>query len=232
MTVFALVHGAWHGGWCWDRVVQELEARGHRAIAPDLPCDVPAADADAYADAVVRALADVDEPVVVVGHSQGGITIPLVAARRPVERLVFLAALVPQPGRTLGEVLQLAGHPGFDPGFSAGQETTDTGGSRWRPEAAVEFFYDDLPPDEALLAAEHLRVQHWGPAVSPFPPDAWPDVPSTYIVCADDRAVDPDTQRRLARDVLGVEPIEVPGGHSPFLTRPAELAALLVEAAG
>ncbi len=96
---FALVHGGWHGAWCWDRLTPELEARGHRVIAIDLPCEDPTATCETYAEVVARALeAQEVEDVVVVGHSLAGLTIPLVAARRPVSRLIYLCALVPIPG--------------------------------------------------------------------------------------------------------------------------------------
>ena len=99
MTTIALVHGAFHGAWCWDHLRPELEARGFAVVAPDLPCDDPSAGCVAYADVVVTALAHVNDEVILVGHSLGGLTIPLVAAARPVRRMVFLCAFLPQPGR-------------------------------------------------------------------------------------------------------------------------------------
>src|SRR5437764_15314513 len=101
MSTFALVHGAWHGAWCWDRLVPEIAARGHRAIAVDLPCEDPLAGGAAYAGAVVQALEGVGGDVVLVGHSLGGLTIPLVAARQPVHGMVFLCALLPRPDRSM-----------------------------------------------------------------------------------------------------------------------------------
>jgi len=104
MAVFALVHGAGDVGWSWHLVRAELEARGHRAVAPDLPCDDDTATLADYADAVLDALLDAAGPLdgqrdlVVVGHSYGGLTAALVAARAPVAALVLLAAMVPAPG--------------------------------------------------------------------------------------------------------------------------------------
>ena len=107
MTAFALVHGAWEGAWIWERLTPELEARGHRVVAMDLPCEDAAATFEAYADVVVGALeAEELEEVVVVGHSLAGLTIPIVAARRAVSRLIYLCALVPIPGRSLVEQLE------------------------------------------------------------------------------------------------------------------------------
>ena len=93
MATIGLVHGSWHGAWCWSQLVPDLEARGHRALAIDLPCEDPASGCIQYAEVVDRALPD-DEDLVLVGHSLGGLTIPLVAALRPVKRLVFLCAVL------------------------------------------------------------------------------------------------------------------------------------------
>jgi len=98
MSTFALIHGGAHGGWCWELVVPELERLGHSVVAPDLPIEDEAAGARAWADTVVDALGGVSDDVVVVGHSLGGMTVPVVASLRPVRRMVFLAAMVPVPG--------------------------------------------------------------------------------------------------------------------------------------
>src|SRR3954470_15358573 len=104
MALFALVHGVCAGSWAWDLVVPHLQRAGHATLAVDLPGDDPAAKFSDYADVVVRALADADgDDVVLVGHSTGGLTIPLVAARRPVAELVFLCAAIPVPGQSVAE---------------------------------------------------------------------------------------------------------------------------------
>src|SRR5256885_11570395 len=103
MTTFGLIHGAWHGAWCWDRLVPELERQGHRAVAVDLPCDDPAATTMDNAKQVADSLADARDDVVVVGHSLGGLVAPVVPLLRPVRPAGVLAALIPRPGRSLGE---------------------------------------------------------------------------------------------------------------------------------
>src|ERR1035441_2478767 len=92
MTTIALVHGAYHGAWCWDRLVPELHARGFETVAPDLPCDEAAAGLEEYAAVIEDAIGD-RQDVVVVGHSLGSLSIPLVASHRPVRRLVFLCSV-------------------------------------------------------------------------------------------------------------------------------------------
>jgi len=228
VTTFALVHGAWHGGWCWERLTPELERRGHRVVAPDLPCDDPEATFAGYAAVVIAALGDTDDDVVVVGHSLGGMTIPLVAAQRPVRALVYLCGLVPVPGASLVE--QLRAEPEtFVAGFRAGLEATaDRRASRWTDFAVARAtLYADCAEDDARRAFERLRQQAAAPDRVPCPLDALPDVAAVSIVTAADAVVDPAWSKHVARERLGVEPVELPGDHSPFLSRPAELAAVL-----
>ncbi|HYM56772.1 MAG TPA: alpha/beta hydrolase [Solirubrobacteraceae bacterium] len=225
MTTFALVHGAWHGAWCWERLAPELERLGHEVLAVDLPCDDAAATFTTYADLVVRALEGEPEDVVVVGHSLGGLTIPLVVARRPVRRLVFLCALIAAPGKSFDE--QFAAERGMlIPGHAAGLGERDEQGRRgWVDfELTRATLYADCTETDVRAAFERLRPQARAPHAEPCPLDALPDVERSYVVCADDRIVDPDWSRRAARERLGVEPVELPGSHSPFLSRPAELA--------
>jgi pimeloyl-ACP methyl ester carboxylesterase len=223
MTTFGLVHGAWHGAWCWDRLIPKLEHRGHRAIAVDLPASDPDAGYDAYAAAVMNAVDGVDgDDLVLVGHSLGGITIPVVASRRPVRHLVYLCALVPKPGESLGAVAGDA----IVPGFGDSQVGHPDGSSSWDPDAAVEAFYHDCDPALARWAASQLRPQGWRIGNDPSPLEALPDAPSTYILCTEERAVRPDWSRRVA-EAAGMRLIELPGSHSPFLSRPAELAKVL-----
>ncbi|HZR12275.1 MAG TPA: alpha/beta hydrolase [Acidimicrobiia bacterium] len=224
MSDVALVHGAYHGAWCWERVVPELEARGHRVVAMDLPSDRADAGAREYAAAAVDAMADLDDDVTVVGHSLGGLTIPVVASMRPVGRLVFLAAIVPVPGRTVGAALD--GELPTDPAFLATSTTNEDGSATFRTECVEEWFTHDAPGSTRWVASR-LRRQFWGPVTEACPIDAWPAVASSYVLCRDDRIVRPDYQRRVARELLGVTPVEMVGGHEPMVARPAELAAVL-----
>lgn len=228
MTTFALVHGAWHGAWCWDRLTPLLEQDGHRVVAVDLPCDDPSATFEDYAQVVVDALADVEDEPVLVGHSLAGITVPIVAARRPVRRIVYLCALLPRPGVTLADLLR--GNPEtLSDAYRAGLAPADGAGStRWVDEAlAHELLFGDCDDETARDAFTKLRPQGIAGYLQPWPLDALPDVPATYVVCAEDRLVNPDWSRRAATEI-GAEVVELPGSHSPFLSRPRELADLLV----
>lgn len=224
MAVFGLVHGSWHGAWCWEPLAGELEARGHRPVAVDLPCEDVSAGCVRYAEVVREALGGIDDPIV-VGHSLGGLTIPLVAAAKPVRRLVYLCGLVPRPGRTPWDLDDGEPQPLCE--TFVGFEQDELGRSVWRDlEAAVAQLYPDCEPGAARAAAAHLRPQ--GPASSePCPLEALPSVPTTAILTTEDLVVNPDWVRWTARNRLRCEVVELPGGHSPMLSRPAQLAATL-----
>lgn len=232
MTTYVLVHGAWHGAWCWDRLADELGALGAEVLALDLPCEDPAGTFGSYADTVVRSMEAVSDDVVLVGHSLAGLTIPLVAARRPIRHLVFLCALVAEPGRNL--VQQLQAEPDIllhD--LAVGTEVDEQGRRCWVDRSvARDILFGDCSEDDARQAFELLRPQATAPYLEECPLDALPDVPRSYIVCDGDRLVNPDWSRRVAHSRLGVEAIELPGSHSPFLSRPAHLASVLQECVG
>jgi pimeloyl-ACP methyl ester carboxylesterase len=229
VSTYALVHGAWHGGWCWSLLAPELEARGHDVVAPDLPSDDPEASIEDYARAVLDALdarGANGGDLVVVGHSLGGLTAPVVAARRPVRKLVMLCAVVPEPGKALSE--QYRDDPMEVPEEFFGRAVTrEDKTSVLPPEAAERWLYHDCEPAVAREAAAHMRPQGWKALADPSPLSAWPDVPSSYVLCTGDRVVQPEWSRRVAKRVMGVEALELPGSHSPMLSRPAALAELI-----
>jgi len=228
MVTFGLVHGAGHGAWCWERLIPILEALGHRAFAMDLPCEDPTAAPERYAEVVDRALPPAND-LVLVGHSLAGLTVPLVAARRPVRRLVFLCALVPEFKRSLAD--QVAADPElYHLGLRShpGRVTDPAGAVRFRDEAAVrDVFCQDCTPEDVAWVFARLRPQAAAPRREPCPLSAWPPGERAYILCREDRAISPAWSRRVARERLGVEPIELDGSHSPFISRPSILAGVL-----
>jgi len=230
MTTIALIHGAWHGAWCWDRLAPLLHERGYHTVAPDLPCDDPTAGIPTYADVVESALADAgagpaDDDVVLVGHSLGGLTVPVVASHRPVRRMVFLCSVPTGPGPALeGSMAEMV-----TPEFLAAARFHDTEGREVLDNAAArELFFHDCPDEEAWRAIALLRPQSPRPLTEPSPIEVWPEVPQSVILAEDDRAVRSSWSRAAARSRLGgAEPILLPGSHSPFLSRPEDLASAL-----
>lgn len=231
MTTFALVHGGWHGAWCWELVAPLLRGRGHGVVAMDLPCDDPTADFDSYADVVCDALGGTDDDVVVVGHSLGGLTIPLVAARRPVRHLVYLCALVPDIGRSWAD--QVADEPDMMcAGWNAALSTDTQGRTAWvDPDLTRALLYADC--DETTTAAAMARIRpQAGLGSVPCSLAEMPSVRKTSVICTDDRLLAFDWAKRTARDRLGADVVELPGSHSPFYSRPRALAEIMVNVAG
>jgi len=208
----------------------ELAARGHRAIAVDLPIDDPQAGAARYAEVVVRSLEGVDDEVVVVGHSMGGLVIPLVARRRPVRRLIFLCAAIPEPGRSHVEVKR--DEPAEAPNASAATLWNGPGDRHMAsPDVAREMFYNGCPPAVQEWAIQRLRPQCRRPLVEVSPLVEWPEVPVSLINALDDRCIPPAVAEHNAWRLFRRRPELIPGGHLPFLSHPALVADVLLDLA-
>ena len=157
--------------------------------------------------------------VVCVAHSAAGMFLPLLATIWPPRRMVFLAALIPRPGVSIIE--QYRADPSmFQPGWVGKDPMND--------DVALEFVYHDCPRDRMDWALSTRLSFHAKRAMEePSPLAAWPSIPAAYIVCADDRTLSPAWQRKAAREWLGIEPFELPGGHCPNVSRPEALADIL-----
>jgi pimeloyl-ACP methyl ester carboxylesterase len=199
---------------------------GHDALAPPLPLNEPQATPSDHADAVAGALPDKAE-IVVVAQSLGAFAGPLVAARAPVSLLILLAPMIPKPAETAGEWWGNTRHA------DAIAEILKRHGpmSAWGPDAIAEVFLHDVDPAVARDNQRYQGEPGEGMFVEPWPLDAWPEVPTRVLIPRDDRLFPREFQRRVARERLGVEIDEMPGGHLPMLSRPRELAERLVELA-
>jgi pimeloyl-ACP methyl ester carboxylesterase len=221
MSTFALIHGAGDVGWYWHLVEAELRSRGHDTVAPDLPGDDESATLNDYADAVVAAVGGRTD-LVVVGQSFGGFTAPLVADRLPVDVLVLVAAMVPAPGETPGDWWSNTGY-----GAAVRAQAARDGGLTGNDDPYVTY-YHDVPRE---LAEQALRKERDHPSAAamnaPWPLDAWPDVPTRFVLGNQDRFFPAEFLRRLARERLGTVPDEIAAGHCAALSRPKELADLL-----
>jgi pimeloyl-ACP methyl ester carboxylesterase len=211
MSTFVLIHGAGDVGWYWHLVEAELRRRGHDAVAPDLPCEDDAAGLPEYADAVVEAIGDRTD-LVVVAQSLGGFTAPLVCDRVPVKLLVLVAPMIPVPKEAPAD---------YWANTRYGEEVQE------RYEDDVALFYHDVPPELASEALRRSRKQSETRLAEPSPLAAWPDVSTRVLLCRDDRLFPAAFVRRVARERLGIVPDEIEGGHTPALSRPKELAERL-----
>jgi pimeloyl-ACP methyl ester carboxylesterase len=182
-----------------------------------------------YAQVVSEAIMNAGD-VIVVGHSLGGLTIPLVAAAYPVRRLVFLNAFIPIPGQPFSAQFGEEGifPPSPEPTWPINRED---GLMEWPAERVIPALYPDCPPELAQWAASRLRPQSRTPHSEVCPLQTWPDVASSYILSREDGAVGPAWSRRAARDRLGTTASELPGGHMSMVARPKELAEVLLKIA-
>ncbi|MFF1818834.1 alpha/beta fold hydrolase [Kribbella sp. NPDC058245] len=200
---FVVIHGAASSAWHWHALTAELTQRGHEVIAPDLPCEDPAAGLGQYVDAVVSAVPE-GEPVTVVAHSLGAFTGVLVCERLAVRELVLVAAMVPVPGERISEWWKNTEYE----------------------SAEGDVFFHDLPAELAAEARSHLREQSRGPMNDPCDFKGWPDR-TRVVIARDDRLFPAEFLRRVTRERLGVVPDEMPGAHFPMLGHPTALADYL-----
>jgi pimeloyl-ACP methyl ester carboxylesterase len=230
MSTFCLVNGSTQNPLCWKLLVAELARHGHQTITPSLPVDEPAASATRYAEVIAQALQTTDDDVILVGHSASGMFIPMVPRLRSISRLVYLAALIPKPGLSIRDQL-IADPDMLSPAWLAACRASDDPFAN--DDVAVEFLFHDCDAEaKSLGLATRMRMYAEGAITELFPLAALPEVRSSYIVCSDDRTISPAWSRRTARERLGVDPIELPGGHCPYLSRPVRLAQVLMELAG
>jgi len=220
-----LVHGAWHGAWCWEQVIPRLDTAGVRSVAVDLP-SVSSRDANLQDDAacVRGALDALGEDAVLVGHSYGGAVITESGVHPAVAHLVYLTAFALEVGEspaanelTGGEVRTV-----LDGAMQFGD-----GVLTLEPELAIEAFYHDCEPAVARAAVDRLRPQSLNALQGKVTVTAWREKPATYVVCTDDRGLTPALQRSNASRVGNS--IDWDTSHSPFLSRPELVADLLVD---
>ncbi|MGY3680387.1 alpha/beta fold hydrolase [Streptomyces sp. TE33382] len=219
---FLFVHGAWHGAWCWDSVRAELDADGRRSHAVDLPSSHPPdgrhdrtrpAGVPDDADTIRDSLRRIDGPVVVIAHSYGGVpTTEAIGDAANVVGAVYLAAFQLDVGES---VFSFLGAPAPD----------DWAGQAPPYEDSRHILFGDASPADADRAAARLRPQSVRSYMDPVTTAGWRTVPSSYVVCDHDRALEPSRQRELATRAGSVH--RLPSGHSPFLSMPRQLATLL-----
>ena len=229
-----LVHGAWHGGWCFAKTLEALTARGVSAVAPDLPGhgadSGPLGGLAADAQRVREVVAGIEGPVVLLGHSYGGLVIseaasdPVTAAR--VQRLVYLCAIVTAPGQTFFSVPADHSRSLLGPLIRAGEDGVSTIDVSDLAGAKAAFF-GDCSDDDAAWALAKLSAQPLGNMSSAITGDPLATVAATYIRCTEDRTIPIEVQDALiasaGASALSLETITMTASHSPFLSMPDEL---------
>jgi pimeloyl-ACP methyl ester carboxylesterase len=220
MRTVVLVHGAWHGPWCWAAVLAGLDELGVPAVPVDLPGPGVHADGDH-----VRGVVDaVGGPVVLVGHSYGGAVITDAGTHPAVEHLVYLAALVPDKGETVPAIDVEGGETSAIPAalvVDGDLVTLD-------PAQAPAVLYGDCSPADTARAVSLLRPQGLASFREGPRSIAWRERPVTYVVCGEDRALPAAYQLGMAARIPGAAVVEWPtASHSPFLSMPGEVVDVL-----
>ena len=221
MATFVLIHGAADTAWYWHLVEPELRARGHDVVAMDLPCDDDSAGLEEYADSVVDAIGE-RRDLVLVAQSFGGFTAPLVCERVPVDLMVLVTAMIPWPGEAPNDYWTNTGWEALELGHVEQRE-----GMSAEDAETIAAFMHDVPRDLAAEALKRARDQSDTPGKKPWPLEAWPDVPTRFLLCRDDRFFPAKWMRQVVKERLDMTPDEIDGSHCVALSRPNELAARL-----
>lgn len=238
MSTFVLIHGAWHGAWCWNKVVPLLEAAGHRAVTLDLPghgmdgTDRRRVTMDTCAARIVEALHKQTEPAVLVGHSMGGAAISQAAEQEPslIGLLVYLAAYVPADGCSVAE-LALDDRESL---VAAGLQLDEQAGTARLDERVVrECLYADCSLEDVAFARARLCPCPTSALTSPLrlTRDRSGSVRRVYVECLQDRTITPTTQRIMQSQGGFMQTYSLHTGHSPFFSAPDLLAQHLLHAA-
>ena len=239
MATFVLVHGAWHGAWCWIKLTPELEALGHRVVTFDLPghgSDATPRETvtlNSYASRIVKALDAIDEKVILLGHSMGGMAITAAAEQRPekLKALVYLAAFLPRNSESLFALEERNPRPSVPPNLvpSKNGKTATV-----NQERITDLFYHDCCTEDIAYATERLSPQPLELLTTPVNVSEknFDSVSRIYIECTDDRAISIELQRDMTRCSPCTEVISLNTSHSPFFSAPGKLARILHEHAG
>ena len=233
MASYLLIHGSWHGAWCWEKVIPLLEHACHCVYAPDLPghgkdkTPLKAITLDSYVECVSRLLTDMQEPVILVGHSMAGIIISQVAELFPekIKCLVYVTAFLPKDGESMFKVASQQAPTRFVKMMKA------------IPEDNAFHFSLNGVKDFAYHLSDEVLVEKLKPlmCVEPFLPSDTPvklstenygRVPRVYIECLQDRAILIQTQRNMRKDIP-CRVFTLDCDHSPFYSNPIALVKIL-----
>ena len=231
MSTYVLVHGAWHGSWCWEKVASLLKQTGHQVETLDLPGHgqdkTPLGEITlaAYTKRVCETVDAQAEPVILVGHSMGGIVITQVAEERPekIQRLVYLAAFLVQNGESLFQVAQTDSESLVLPNLMVNEEQGSVPFKEGAP--LKDMFYGDCADEDVARATSLLVPQALAPMGTPvrITAEHFGRVPRVYIECLRDRAISPSIQKRMYTATPCQTILSMETSHSPFFSAPQEL---------
>ncbi len=234
MSIYVLIHGSWHGGWCWEKVVQSLKRAGHKVEAPDLPGHgndkppISEISLQSYADRICRLLDAQSEPVILVGHSMGGVAISQAAEHRPdkIKTLGYLTGNLVRNDESLFQVAQEDKESLVPPNLVVREEQ---GVSTIREDAVEDIFYNDCSEEDVACARSLLNPEPLAPLITRISvtEENFGRVPRVYIECLRDRANSLSAQKRMYTALPCQRVVSMNNGHSPFFSAPEELVAHL-----
>lgn len=241
MATFVLVHGSWHGAWCWERLVPRLQAAGHTVITVDLPGygedHTPVRDItlQAYANKVLAVIDTVEEPVVLAGWSMGGIVISTVAEQRHerIAHLVYITAFMLPHGVIPSQFVRTTREFYEASRFSLYLiAEPDKGIHRVAADGVRELFLNDADNADVAWVTERLQRDYLAPLSTPVQVsgERWGSIPRTYIETLHDQSIPIAAQRRMQQLSPGATVHSLATGHSPLITRPDDTAELLLTA--
>jgi len=235
MSIYVLIHGAWHGGWCWKNVIPLLEKKGHKVVAPDLPghgedkSSIPEITLKAYTDRVCQVLDEQSDPVILVGHSMGGVVITQTAEYRPekIKKLVYVTGFLLQNGEFLLQHAEPDTEALVLPNLIMSEDQSH---ATVKEEALKEAFYGDCTDEDVEFAKSHLVPQAAAPLATPVSTteENFGRVPRAYIACSRDKAISPSIQEALYKALPCEKVISMDTSHSPFFSAPEELSKHLL----
>lgn len=235
MSTFVLVHGAWHGAWCWTKLVPMLEQAGHKVITFDLPglgkdtTPLKEVTLESYVKRTVEVINQQNEPVILVGHSMGGLVITQTAELIPakIQTLVYLTAFLLENDQTL---LNAATLDSAAQALTSTEVNQDEGWIELKPEKIKEVFYHDCPDEDVEFARQNLVKQALAPFVTPMKTSEanFGRVERVYVECLQDQAISINQQRKMYGALSCKSVIVLDTSHSPFLSAPEELARNLL----
>ena len=231
MSTYVLIHGAWHGAWCWHKVTPILQSRGHTVHTLDLPAlgvdrtPVHSVSLQSYAERVCEMLGACSEPVYLVGHSMGGLAITQAAEIMPhkIKMLVYLTAFLLPSGQTLLGVAQADAEAKVLPNLVF---APDQSSAMVKADVLEDVFYADCSPSDIELARTLLVPQAAAPFATLIQTTSgrWGTVPRVYIECTEDHAISLASQQSMHTLLPCSRVITMTTSHSPFLSAPQALA--------
>jgi len=235
MSTYVLIHGAWHGAWCWKNVIPLIENEGHKVVAPDLPGHgedkrpIAEITLQAYTDRVCKILDEQSDPVILVGHSMGGVVITQTAEYRPekIKKLVYVTGFLLQNGEFLLQHAEPDTEALVLPNLIMSE---DQSYATVKEEALKEVFYADCSNEDVEFAKSRLVPQAAAPFATPVSTteENFGRVARAYISCLRDKAISPSIQEKLYKALPCEKVISMNTSHSPFFSAPEDLANHLI----